>query len=69
MFKKIVTGFIAALVVSSAFAGTWLKVRGSTIEEAFYKAQQQYGSKFVKRGSCTTKQNDGYFYCDALIEN
>jgi len=66
--KKIVFFAVTMSIMSAAMAGTWVKVRGRTIEEAFYRAQEQYGDKFVKRGSCTSKQTDGYIYCDALIE-
>lgn len=68
MLKKLILIFCAMLAVSEAFAGDWVKVRGRTIEEAFYNAQERYGSLFVQRGSCGTKQSDGYIYCDALIE-
>lgn len=68
MLKKMFLGAVAAIVMSSAFAGTWVKVRGVSKEDAFYNAQSKYGSKFVQRGSCSTKQSDGYFYCDALID-
>ena len=66
--KKVIFGLLAMMLMSTAFAGTWVKVRGRTNEEAFYSAQQQYGAKFVQRGSCGVKQTDGYVYCDALID-
>ncbi len=69
MFKKLMLAMVAMSVVSFAFAGTWVKVRGTTAEDAFYNAQEKYGLKFVKRGSCGSKQQDGYIYCDALIED
>lgn len=66
--KKIFIGAMLAMMASTAIAGSWVKVRGRTVEEAFYNAQEKYGSKFVKRGSCGLKESDGYIYCDALIE-
>lgn len=69
MFKNLVLIACAALVAHEAAAASWLKSRGRTREEAFYRAQQEYGRKFVKRGDCTQKQTDGYIYCDVLIED
>jgi hypothetical protein len=42
-------------------------VRGRTTEEAFYSAQEKYGAKLVKRGSCGLKQANEYYDRDALI--
>jgi hypothetical protein len=68
MRKVLTVAVVCLLVAGQACAGTWMKSRGRTAEEAFFKAQEQHGKKFVKRGSCTAKQSDGYIYCDVLIE-
>lgn len=67
MLKMLLAIGISVFFVGGVFAGTWVKVRGVSIEDAFYRAQEKYGSQFVKRGSCS-RSNDGYYYCDALIE-
>jgi hypothetical protein len=65
---KIILAFTTLVFMANVMAaGSWVKVRGKTEEAAFYSAQEKYGTKFVKRGSCTLKQSDGYYYCDALI--
>lgn len=68
MIKKVILILCATVFVSDAFsAPQWIKSRGRTAEEAFYNAQERYGSKFIRRGSCGNKQSDGYIYCDVLI--
>jgi hypothetical protein len=67
MIRLIFASVALLLATEASAAGNWVKVRGRTSEEAFYAAQEKYGAKFVKRGSCGLKQDDGYYYCDALI--
>lgn len=69
IMKSISATLLVLLISTTAMAGTWMKSRGTTPEEAFYKAQEKWGKKFVRRGSCTVKQPDGYYYCDVLIED
>lgn len=69
MLKTIALIVCALLITSEALAASWLKTRGRTNDEAFYNAQEKYGKRLLKKGSCGLKQPDGFIYCDVLIQD